>query len=58
MILQVREQEEWSTKEEELAKEKEALQNELEVVRSGLQSSRGSDGREGEGREDGEREKC
>ena len=45
----MREQEEWSTKEQELVKEKEALRSELEVARSALQSSGRSDGREGEG---------
>ena len=45
MILQVREQEEWTTKEQELSKEKEALRSELDVARSVLQSSGGSDGR-------------
>ena len=49
MILQVREQEEWATKEQELSKEKEALKSELEVARSVLQSSGGSDGRKEEG---------
>ena len=49
MIPQVREQEEWTTKEQELNKEKEALRSELEVARSVLQSSGGSDGRKEEG---------
>ena len=49
MILQVREEEEWTTKEQELSKEKEALRSELEVARSVLQSSGGSHGRKEKG---------
>ena len=44
-ILQVREQEKWTTKEQEMIKEKEALRRELGVAKSVQRSSGGSEGR-------------
>ena len=47
----MREQKEWSTKEQKLIKEKEALRSELEVASRVLQNSRGREGKKGEGRD-------